>query len=143
MSSGHVIALYRKVDNGVEPVESLSAVAGRGFVGDKCYGRPTRQVLFVATDHLQALGYAPGDLREQVTVELPGLQSLPDGAVIQIGDVQFEVVGDCAPCSKMAAYMGEQPESFIDKTSGKRGMLAKVLTGGDIRVGDSVSSQDV
>lgn len=143
MSSGRIIALHRKVDRGVEPVQELSAVAGHGFVGDKCYGRPTRQVLFVGTDHLEAFGYSPGDLREQVTVELPGLQSLPDGAVLAVGDATFEIVGDCAPCSKMAVYMGEEPDSFIAKTAGKRGMLAKVRSGGTIRVGDSISTQDV
>ncbi|MBV6458523.1 MAG: hypothetical protein HONBIEJF_01653 [Fimbriimonadaceae bacterium] len=143
MSSGRVVALHRKVDGGVEPAEELSAVASRGFIGDKCYGRPTRQVLFVAVDHLEALGYRPGDLREQVTVDLPGLQTLSEGAVLSIGDTRFEIVGDCAPCSKMAGYMGEEPQSFIAKTTRKRGMLAKVLNDGTIRVGDTVTTQDV
>ena len=58
------------------------------------------------------------------------------GQVFSIGDeVTMELVGDCEACGKMEALaLGLQ-----DKIEGKRGMLAKVINGGAIKVGDSVS----
>jgi MOSC domain-containing protein YiiM len=142
MAEGRVVALHLKIKGGVRPVDSLFAVAGQGFEADACYGRPKRQALLVATDHLAALGYKPGQLREQIAVDFRGLQELPKNAVIKVGEAELEIVGDCEPCSKMAAHLGEDPQTFIAKTSGRRGMLARVLKGGSIHVGDAVVTVD-
>lgn len=139
MSSGKVVALHLKPAPGeLEPVDRLVAVAGEGFVGDGNYGRRKRQVLFVATDEIAAFGYAPGTLREQITVELAGLQSLPLGTIVQAGEASFEITMDCDPCTKMALRLGEDPVAFKAKTDRHRGMLAIVRDGGEIRVGDEV-----
>ncbi len=123
------------------PVNELDAVTGKGFVGDRCYGRATRQALLISTENLLEFGYQPGDLKEQITVELPGLQKIAIGTKIRAGSVMLEVEGDCTPCSKMAKNLNEVPEEFIAKTDRKRGMLAKVVSTGTIRVGDPVEVQ--
>jgi len=134
-----VVALHLKPESGgVLPVSQLEAVAGRGLVGDKCFGRRHRQVLLVSTANLKELGLRPGELREQVTVELPELQKLPIGTIVEVGDVEFEIEQDCTPCSKMAAMLGEAPEEFIARSSLKRGMMVKVKKSGTIKVGDFV-----
>jgi len=139
MSRGKVVALHLKPAPGaLEPVDQLVAVSGEGFEGDANRGRPRRQVLFVATEHLQSFGYAPGTLREQITVELPGLQSLMPGTVVQAGDASFEITMDCDPCTRMAQRLGEDPEAFKAKTELRRGMLAVVREGGVVRIGDEV-----
>lgn len=139
MQADRVVALHLKPESGgIAPVDALNAVAGKGFVGDKCFGRRHRQVLFISSTHLEELGFDPGQLREQVTVTLPTLQSLPVGTIVAVGDVEFEIEQDCEPCSRMAQMMGEEPEAFIARSSFKRGMLMKVRTSGTIRIGDEV-----
>ena len=58
--------------------------------------------------------------------------------MFRIGDdVTMELVGDCEACGKMEALaLGLQ-----DKIDGKRGMLAIVVNGGSIKVGDSITVQ--
>lgn len=139
MPSGRIVALHLKPpEGGVRRVEELTAIEGVGFEGDKCAGRKTRQVLFLSTDTLADFGYGPGDLREQLTVNLPGLQALPAGAQVQVGEAVFTIEGDCAPCGNMARILGEDPASFQEKMAGKRGMLATVRRGGRVRNGDEV-----
>ncbi len=143
MARGKVVALHLKPSPGaLEPVERLVAIAGEGFVGDATRGRAKRQVLFVATDQIEAFGYAPGTLREQITVEFPGLQSLALGTVVRVGDASFEITMDCAPCTPMARRLGEDPEAFKAKVDRRRGMLAIVRDGGEIHVGDEVTVSD-
>ncbi|MCB8931948.1 MAG: MOSC domain-containing protein [Chthonomonadaceae bacterium] len=139
MARGTVVALHLKSSaDSLEPVDELVAVSGEGFEGDVHRGRARRQVLFVATDQLEAFGYAPGTLREQITVELPGLQQLPLGTLVRVGEASFEITMDCDPCTKMALRLGEEPEAFKQKLDHRRGMLAVVRDGGTIRVGDEV-----
>lgn len=140
MARGTVVALHLKPSvDALEPVDQLIAVTGEGFEGDANRGRPRRQVLFVATDQLAAFGYSPGTLREQVTVDLPGLQQLPIGTLVQVGGALFEITMDCDPCTKMALRLGEDPDAFKKRLDRRRGMLAIVREGGTIRVGDEVA----
>jgi len=134
-----VVALHLKPEaGGLQPVPQVEAVAGSGLVGDKCYGRRHRQVLLMSTFHLNELGFKPGELREQITIELPELQKLPIGTIVEVGTVEFEIEQDCEPCSRMAGMLGETPEEFIARSSYKRGMLAKVKKSGTIKIGDAV-----
>jgi MOSC domain-containing protein YiiM len=140
MQMGRVLALHLKPSSGgVQPVEELTAVEDVGFEGDKCAGRKTRQALLISSQSLEEFGYAPGQLREQITVELPNLQMLAKGAMVQAGNVVFRIEGDCAPCGNMARYLGEDPAQFQEKMAGKRGMLATIAKGGRLRIGDEVS----
>lgn len=134
-----VVALHLKRRKGeCERVPQLKAVAGYGFEGDYTAGSGERQALLVSTESLSELGYKPGQLKEQITVDLPDLQSIPTGARLRVGPVDFEIVGNCAPCARMAAVLGEDPDRFKDRASGKRGMLARILSDGLITVGDAV-----
>jgi MOSC domain-containing protein YiiM len=139
MQSGRVVALHLKPpEGGVSPVEELVAVDNVGFEGDKCAGKKTRQALLISTESLREFGYEAGQLKEQVTVELPNLQNLPKGAMVQAGNVVFRIEGDCAPCGGMARALGEEPETFQAKMANKRGMLASIAKGGRLKVGDEV-----
>lgn len=139
MATGSVIALHLKPASGqLASVNELTAQAGVGFVGDRCAGSKKRQALLVSTESLVALGLEPGVLREQITVDLPGLQELLPGTVVQVGEVQFEITQDCEPCSKMAKYVEESPDEFKARTNHNRGMLACVKTSGKICLGDKV-----
>ena len=74
-------------------------------------------------------------MKENITVTGLDLSQTKEGQVFFIGDdVTMEIVGDCEPCGKMDAI---QP-GLKDKIDGRRGMLAMVINGGHIKVGDSI-----
>jgi len=117
----------------VIPVARCTAVADQGLVGDVSFGRAARQVLLIDFETLMEFGLQPGDVRENLTVSgvsLVGIRRL------SVGEVLLEVTGDCAPCSTMEAL---QP-GLQERIRGRRGVLARVVRGGQIQVGDQVSS---
>ena len=119
-----------------DPVQQATAISGLGLEGDRsAYEGNLRQVLFIDKGVLDELGLAPGQVKENITVTGLDLTQTKAGQVFSIGDeVTMELVGDCEACGKMdALVLGLQ-----DKIDGKRGMLAKVVNGGQIKVGDSV-----
>ena len=126
------------------PVSEAVAVPGRGLEEDlhgKTREDGKRQVLLMDTESLAALGLSPGDLRDQVTLELPGLQGLPAGSLLRVGEAELELTGPCEPCTHIGELLGkEDREAFQRSLVGRRGMLARVVsvTGeGRIRVGDA------
>jgi MOSC domain-containing protein YiiM len=125
------------------PVPEAVAVQGRGLEEDihgKTREDGKRQVLLMDTETLDALGLSPGDLRDQVTLELPGLQRLPEGTRLRVGQAELELTAPCEPCTHIGELLGkENREAFRRSLVGRRGMLARVVsvTGdGRIRVGD-------
>lgn len=139
MPESKVVALHIKPsEGGVVSQETLQAVSGKGILGDKCFGRPQRQVLLVSTKHLKEFSYEPGTLREQITTNMPDLQDLTPGTKLQVGAVVIEVTQDCAPCSKMASYLNEDPAAFKKRLAGKRGILGRIVEGGELRLGDTI-----
>lgn len=143
---GRVEAIWTKVDeDGAAPLRQseITLVAGKGVVGDRHFGnRKQRQILLVDTGCLKQLGLQPGDLREQVTVDYEGLQDLPAGAELQIGNATVRISGDCAPCRSMARYLGEDPQVFVNRALRKRGMLGVVSEEGTVREGDAVTAKE-
>ena len=119
-----------------DPVQEATAISGLGLEGDRsAYQGNMRQVLFMDKETLDEFGLAPGQVKENITVAGLDLSQTKEGQVFFIGDdVTMEIVGDCEPCGKMDAI---QP-GLMDKIDGRRGMLAMVINGGQIKVGDSV-----
>ena len=120
-----------------DPVQEATAISGMGLEGDRsAYEGNTRQVLFVDKEILDGAGLVPGQVKENITVTGMNVSQIQPGQVFTIGDdVTLEAVGDCEACGKMDAIrMG-----LMDEIQGKRGMLAKVINGGSIKVGDSVT----
>ncbi len=121
-----------------EKVDALVAEGGSGFVGDYSLGKRRRQASACAVQELDDLGYKPGVLRENLTLDFPGLQDLEKGTRLLVGEVELEIESDMAPCGGMARRLGENVGDFVRKTSRRRGMLLKVVSSGTIRVGDPV-----
>jgi MOSC domain-containing protein YiiM len=145
MTSGRVVALQLKRDHSkpLHPVDSVEATL-EGLDGDPHAGREgsKRQLLLTAQDDLRELSLQPGDLREQITVELPGLMSIPAGTRLRVGSAVLELTGECEPCTHIGEHMGvEDRVGFRERLRGRRGMLAQVATGGTIRVGDTVAAE--
>jgi hypothetical protein len=139
---GRVVSLQTKRDHfaPLEPVEAFRATA-LGLEGDRHAGREEgkRQILLAEAGDLSDLSLEPGALREQVTVDLPGLMALPEGTRLRVGGATLEVTGVCEPCTHIGEHLGaEDPEALRRTLVGRRGMLARVVGEGPIRRDDPV-----
>ena len=115
--------------------ERVRAVAGHGFEGCAHANPPKREVLFVSRDHLDGLDLAPGAIRENVAVAGADVQQWPVGQRVRAGEAVFEITMVCDPCHRM----DELRPGLRSRLDGKRGMLARVVEGGDVAVGDELS----
>ncbi len=141
MQQGTITNLYiaRIKGTASDPVQEATVLSGLGLEGDRsAFEGSVRQVLFMDKETLDEFGLAPGQVKENITTAGLDLSQTKKGEVFFIGDeVTMEIVGECEPCGKMDAI---QP-GLLSKIDGRRGMLAKVLNGGAIKVGDSVTVQ--
>jgi MOSC domain-containing protein YiiM len=141
--SARVVSLQLHTEHGVRPgtVRKATARVGGGLDGDSHGERPKRAVLVIDRSTHDALALAPGDLREQITVEgLPQVTRLPEGTELQVGGVTLRVNGECEPCTHIGEMNGvADPEEFRLSLVGRRGALCTVTAVvGPIRVGDEI-----
>ena len=114
--------------------ERVTAVADHGFEGCAHAGRPRRQVLFASTQHLDDLDLAPGAIRENLTIEGVDVHEWQVGQQVRAGEAVFEITMVCDPCHKMDVLR----DGLRAELEGRRGMLAVVVEGGAVAVGDRV-----
>ena len=113
---------------------------GQGIVGDRYNGRSGgRHVTLIQQEHLVAiasfLGLAevlPEQLRRNVVVSGINLLALKERQ-FRLGDAVLEMTGDCHPCSRMEEIFGEGGYNAV---RGHGGITARVLEGGEVRLGD-------
>ena len=116
-------------------VERTRALADQGLDGDAhAKAGSDRQVLLMDQETLEALGLAPGDLKENVTTAGFPLYDQSDGALLKVGEAVLKLTGPCPPCGKMDQIR----PGLRQELAGRRGMLARVVEGGEIRIGDAV-----
>jgi MOSC domain-containing protein YiiM len=128
-------------------VQQTMALAGIGLADDRLGQRgeaelSTRQVTLIQQEHLPLIAafarsgpLDPVDLRRNLVVSGINLLSLKN-ARLRVGDALIQLVGPCAPCSRMEEVIG--PGGYA-AMRGHGGMTARILEGGAIRVGDAVS----
>jgi hypothetical protein len=144
MAEGKVVSLQVVPRNhaAAEFRDVVTAVPGKGIVGDWHFHRGNRAVLLIDQADLRELDLRPGDLREQITLALDGLMSLPAGTRLRLGRVTLELTNVCDPCTHIGEHVGvDDVEAFRACLQGRRGMLARVAGvegDGRIRVGDPV-----
>ncbi len=141
--SAAVIALHLHTENGVRPaaVDAVTGRVGGGIEGDSHVGKGERAVLVVDRSTLDSLSLAPGDLREQITVEgLGDVTNMLAGAVLRAGGITLRVNRPCAPCTHIGEMLGRpDPEAFRVSLLGRRGAVCTVVAvDGALRVGDRV-----
>lgn len=134
---GRIQHLFLKPGHGqpMLPVQSCQAVEGKGLAEDISFGRSKRQVLLIEAETLQGFGIQPGDVRENVTVAGLALTPLAPSTRLAAGEAVLEVIELCAPCSRM----DEVRPGLQDELRDRRGILARVVQGGSIRVGDPIA----
>lgn len=138
MGSMMQVVFLQKSPKSKEPMivcPALTLIAGTGIEGD-IHARPksSRQVLLMAEENCDAFGLAPGEVRENITTRGLDLQSLPAGTILELGSASLIITKDCEPC----VFIDKLRPGLKAKMERRRGMLARVVQGGEIKVGDKV-----
>jgi hypothetical protein len=137
MDIGRIEALALRSSLAAPPgrVERVRAIAYHGLEGD-VHADPLspRQLLLAGTDAYDAFALPPHALRENLLVDVD-TSRLASGTVLQIGDgVLLRLMFQCEACGHLDAHQA----GLSTRIGTRRGMLARVLRGGDIRTGDRI-----
>lgn len=126
---------------------SAKLIAGHGVEGDRYDTKRNgpRQVTLIAAEHLAAVAaflglseISPKLLRRNLVVSGINLLALKDRR-FRIGAALLEGSGECAPCSLMEEALG--PGGY-NALRGHGGITARVIEGGEIRIGDVIERVD-
>lgn len=137
MSIGSVTALASRPTRGLPPLAagSLRLLAGIGIDGDlHADALSPRQLLLASSEVYADLGLPPHALRENLLFDFD-TACLGPGTVLQIGEqVRLWMMFQCEACGQLDAAAPR----LSQRIGNRRGILARVLTGGVIREGDRV-----
>jgi MOSC domain-containing protein YiiM len=144
---------------------TITLVAGLGVEGDAHMGETVkhrshirkfghipnlRQVLLIHEElfaELRAGGFdlRPGSIGENVTTRGLDILALPTGTRLQLGaHAVIEITGLRNPCRQVEAFqpgllqavLGRDPDGNLIR---KSGVMAVVITGGDVHAGDAIA----
>jgi MOSC domain-containing protein YiiM len=88
----------------------------------------------MAEENGDLFGVSPGEVRENIVTRGIDLQALAPGTRLAIGDAVLEITKDCPPC----AFIDTVRPGLQARMEGRRGMLARVVASGEVRIGDAV-----
>lgn len=116
-------------------VDSARAVAGHGLAGDIHAGALSpRQLLLVDAAVYEDFSLPPHVLGENLLVDVD-TASLRSGSVLAIGgEARVRLMFQCEACGQLDAVQ----QGLARRIGPRRGMLARILSGGVIRAGDTV-----
>jgi MOSC domain-containing protein YiiM len=143
--TGRVVRIGIRPERRAEPVfvERVEALEAGGLQGDHYSGgsQGKRQVTLIQAEHIEAVASMlgvesvdAGRTRRNIVVRGINLLALHDRR-FRIGGVVLEGTGYCHPCSRMEENLG--PGGY-NAMRGHGGIIARIVEGGEIRVGDSV-----
>ena len=78
------------------------------------------------------LNVEPGELFENMVLDGLEITDLIEGDKFQVGEVMIEITIPCEPCSKINHIR----PGLIGEIGGKRGHFARILSSGQIAIGD-------
>jgi MOSC domain-containing protein YiiM len=150
--AGRVDAIVLRPRRGVaaRSVPEVRAVAGTGLEGDRHAGG-RRQVSLIQAEHLpviaalQGLTFVdPALLRRNLVISGISVAAMKSPLAqrplwFRVGEAVLEVFDDCAPCSRMEEALGQGGYNAMRDHGG---MVARIVEGGMIRVGDVVAATD-
>lgn len=136
-AAGLLLALASRPTRAQPPaaVDSLVLHADAGIAGDiHADALSPRQLLLAGSPAYAALALPPHALRENLLLD-SDTACLGSGTVLQIGgQVRLRMMFQCEACGQLDTVV----PGLARRIGNERGMLARVLTGGVIRVGDPV-----
>lgn len=121
----------------MEPLAAATFIADQGIVGDRhAIAGKRRQVLLIESETLDQVGITIGRVKENVTTSGINLMAQPDGRRLRLGaEVILELTGECEPCERLDEIWSGLREVMYHQ----RGMLARVIAGGEVRPGDPIT----
>lgn len=122
-----------------ESIQTATLAESRGIVGDKKGGAGERQLNVMLAEVVAELrdeGFKtePGELGEQIVVSGIPRDSLPPGTQLRLGPAVVEVTVPRTGCGRFETIQGKSKSLTV----GRLGVMAKVVTGGAVAVGDAV-----
>ena len=127
--------------------QSVEAVTERGLTGDryaeaKNRRSPDYQVTFIELENIEAFIQATG---LPLTPDMPRRNIITRGIRLnglcgkhfEAGRARFEGLELCEPCSLFASRTHREVLQFF---VGKGGLRARIVSGGEIRVGDAIKA---
>jgi len=125
--------------------QSVEALTEGGLTGDryseeKNRRSPDYQVTFIELENIEAFTQATG---LQLTPDMPRRNMITSGIRLnelrgkrfKVGRARFEGLELCEPCSLFAKRTHREVLRFF---VGKGGLRARIVSGGEIRVGDAI-----
>ena len=133
----------RRADMAVVTEARLDSEAG--LIGDRYAGRSgNRHVTLIQCENLTAIAshlgldrVLPEQLRRNILVSGLNLLALKDRP-FRLGTALLEMTGDCHPCSRMEEIFGVGGYNAV---RGHGGITARVLEGGEVRLGDAIKPE--
>ena len=121
-------------------VTSVQALAGIGLQGDAhADASSPRQILLAGTAAYEELALPAHALRENLLADVD-TAPLASGTVLQIGrDVLVRLMFQCEACGALDV----QRPGLARAIGARRGVLTRVLNGGQVRVGDAICALDM
>jgi MOSC domain-containing protein YiiM len=129
-------------------LDRVEAIAGYGLAGDHYASKNNgnRQVTLIQAEHLEAVAKLLGKpevrpewVRRNILISGINLYALRDRR-FRIGDTVLEGAGTCDPCSRMEEVLGV---GGYNAMRGHGGIIARIVAGGLIRLGDLIQPADV
>lgn len=148
----HSIFVVGVAGDSPDSVGSIRAVPGKGLEGDRYFhkagywtynGHLPRDVTLVDIETLERIEkeyhivIEPGEHRRNIEtkgIELTGLV----GEVFQIGEIILRGIRNCQPCEHLVNLTGKRQ---LLRGLVHSGLVAEVLTEGDIQVGDQIKQK--
>jgi MOSC domain-containing protein YiiM len=120
----------------MEKLKGVRVLENLGLEGDRhAIPNGSRQVLFIEEETLNRLDIPVGAVKENITTRGIELMHLAPGTQLRIREAIFQLTKPCTPCSRM----DEIRTGLQEELQGRRGMMARVVRGGEIRVGDPIA----
>jgi MOSC domain-containing protein YiiM len=121
------------------PLERAKLIEFLGIDGDLKSGTGDRQLNVMLAENLAELlaeGFktSPGELGEQIVISGIPADALVPGARVRLGSAVIEVTIPRTGCARFETIQGKTKQA----AAGRLGVLARVIAGGEIAVGDEV-----
>jgi MOSC domain-containing protein YiiM len=132
----------------LQAIPTAQLQAGYGIVGDRFHSqlttaaipRPNKEITLIQVEHIdhfntatsQTWGY--GDFRRNLITQGIDLNALVNQHFM-LGNTELKGLQLCEPCNHLAKYLGNNVMAGLKH---KGGLRARIITGGNIAVGDAI-----
>ncbi len=139
---GKVVALSVSKKKGIPKtnVDSVNLIEEWGIEGDIHAGNWHRQISFLALESIEkmrqkGLNVRPGAFAENITTEFVDIPNLHVGDRVIIGNTELQITQIGKECHTRCAICYKAGDCVMPR----EGIFARVLKGGNIKVGDELS----